>query len=50
MIEKAKAKDVNAATGAYVEIMVTCVRCHQYTREQGIGRLTPPRTGDGIGH
>ena len=49
-IEKAKAKNIDGATLAYVEMTVTCVRCHQYTREQGIGRLAPPAaTGDGIG-
>jgi hypothetical protein len=47
-IEKAKAKSVDGATLAYVEMTVTCVRCHQYTREQGLGRLTLPRD-DGIG-
>ena len=51
VIEKAKAKSVDGATLAYVEMTVTCVRCHQYAREQGIGRLGPPAgTGDGIGH
>ena len=50
VIEKAKAKSIDGATLAYVEMTVTCVRCHQYTREQGIGRLTPSAgIGDGIG-
>jgi hypothetical protein len=49
-IEKAKAKNIDGATLAYVEMTVTCVRCHQYTREQGIGRLAPPiGARDGIG-
>ena len=48
VIEKAKAKNIDGATLAYVEMTMTCVRCHQYTREEGIG-LTPPPGGDGIG-
>ena|SRR5215213_2640882 len=49
-VEKAKARNIDGATLAYVEMTVTCVRCHQYTREQGIGRLTAPAgIGDGIG-
>lgn len=49
-IEKAKAKSIDGATLAYVEMTVTCVRCHQYAREQGIGRLAPPAgIGEGIG-
>ena len=47
-IEKAKAKNIDGATLAYLDLTLTCVRCHQHTREQGIGRL-PPLTGDGIG-
>src|SRR5215207_11396899 len=50
VIEKAKAKNIDGATLAYVEMTVTCVRCHQHTREQGLGRLAPPAgTRDGIG-
>lgn len=50
LIEKAKAKNLDGATLAYTEMTVTCVRCHQYTREQGLGRLTPlAGTSDGIG-
>lgn len=48
MIAKAKAKNIDGATLAYVDMTISCVRCHQYTREQGIGWLVPP-TGDGIG-
>jgi hypothetical protein len=47
-IEKAKAKNVDGATLAYLDMTMTCVRCHQYTREQGIG-LAPPVGADGIG-
>ena len=48
VIEKAKAKNMDGATLAYVDMTLTCVRCHQHTREEGIGRLTVP-PGDGIG-
>lgn len=47
-IEKAKAKNIDGATLAYVDMTMTCVRCHQYTREQRIG-LKPPDRDDGIG-
>ena len=48
VIEKAKAKNIDGATLGYLDMTTTCVRCHQYTREEGIGlRLTAP--GDGIG-
>jgi cytochrome c556 len=50
-IEKAKAKNIDGVTLAYMEMTQTCVRCHQHTREERIGRLTPPtRRGDGIGN
>jgi len=49
-IEKAKAKNIDGATLAYLEMTQTCVRCHQHTREERIGRMTPPAgRGDGIG-
>jgi hypothetical protein len=47
-IEKAKAKNIDGATLAYLDMTMTCVRCHQHTREEGIG-LAPPPGGDGIG-
>src|SRR6188768_851299 len=42
IIEKAKARNIDGATLAYVDLTCTCVRCHQYTRERGLGGLTPP--------
>ena len=47
-IEKAKAKNIDGATLAYLDMTRTCVRCHQHTREEGIG-LAPPPGGAGIG-
>ena len=50
VIEKAKAKNIDGATLAYLDMTMTCVRCHQHTREEGIGRVAPPISGgDGIG-
>ena len=37
----AKAKNIDAAALAYVEVTLTCVKCHQYVREEKIG-LAPP--------
>jgi hypothetical protein len=48
IIEKAKAKNIDGATLAYLDLTMTCVRCHQHTREEGIG-LAPPLSADGIG-
>jgi hypothetical protein len=47
-IEKAKAKNIDGATVAYLDMTLSCVRCHQYTREERIG-FVPPIGGDGIG-
>jgi hypothetical protein len=48
IIEKAKAKNIDGATLAYLDLTMTCVRCHQHTREEGIGLAAPARD-DGIG-
>jgi hypothetical protein len=48
VIEKAKAKNIDGATLAYLDMTMTCVRCHQHTREEGIG-FAPRIQGDGIG-
>jgi hypothetical protein len=41
--DAAKKKNTDAAALAYVEITLTCVKCHQYVREQGVGgALLPP--------
>jgi hypothetical protein len=37
----AKNKNLDAAALAYVEVTLTCVKCHQYVREEKIG-LAPP--------
>ena len=48
VIEKAKAKNIDGATLAYLDMTMTCVRCHQHTREEGIG-LLPSIRDSGIG-
>jgi cytochrome c556 len=37
----AEKKNIDAAALAYVEMTLTCVRCHQYVREEVIG-MAPP--------
>jgi len=37
--EKAKQKNLDGATLAYVRMTVNCVKCHEYTRENRITRL-----------
>ena len=48
IIEKAKAKNIDGATLAYLDMTMTCVRCHQHTREEGIG-FAPRLQLDGFG-
>lgn len=50
LIEKAKEKNLEGATLAYVDMTITCVRCHQHTREQGLGLNWPlPKRSDAVG-
>jgi hypothetical protein len=42
MANDAKKKDINAATLAYVEMTMNCVRCHEHVREVRIGQGRPP--------
>ena len=42
----AKKKNVDAAALAYVDMTLTCVKCHQHARDVGWG---PPRTSPGTG-
>lgn len=41
IIQKAKAKNIDGATLAYVDMTVTCVRCHEHCREVRNTSLTP---------
>jgi hypothetical protein len=48
--KKAKEKNLEGATLGYVDMTLTCVRCHQHTRESGNALLpTPPRPATGVG-
>jgi hypothetical protein len=42
MEDAAKKKNTDAAARAYVEITLTCVKCHQYVREERVGAAPPP--------
>lgn len=46
--KKAKDKNLDGATLAYVDMTLTCVRCHQHTREERNARL--PVEGAGLGN
>lgn len=39
MKKAAKEKNVDAAALAYVDLTLTCVKCHKYVREEKIGAL-----------
>ena len=43
IIQKAKAKNVDGATLGFVDMTVTCVRCHQHCREVRDTGFTPMR-------
>jgi cytochrome c556 len=38
LIDKAKAKDLDGATLAYVEMTLNCVKCHKYVRDVQMAR------------
>jgi hypothetical protein len=42
MIQNAKAKNLDGATLAYVDLTLTCVKCHKHVREVRMGRLDGP--------
>jgi len=39
MIQNAKAKNLDGATLAYVDMTLTCVKCHKHVRQVRMGRL-----------
>ena len=39
LIKDAKDKNLDAAALTYVELTLTCVRCHKYVREERMTRL-----------
>jgi hypothetical protein len=48
--KKSKEKNLEGATLGYVDMTLTCVRCHQHTREAADARLpVPTRLDTGVG-
>ena len=43
VVKKAKAQNIDGATNGYMDLVRTCVRCHQYVREVRDARLDRPR-------
>lgn len=43
IIQKAKAKNIDGVAYAYLDLTMTCVRCHSYVREVRDARLPSPR-------
>ena len=42
LIKSARGENLDGSALAYVEMTLTCVKCHKYVREVRMGRLTPP--------
>lgn len=42
LLQKAKEKNIDGATLNYLDLTMTCVRCHQYVREVRDASLGPP--------
>jgi hypothetical protein len=42
MVKEAKAKNIDGVTLAYVDLTLTCVKCHKHVREVRMGRLDRP--------
>jgi hypothetical protein len=45
--QKSKEKNLDGATLGYVDMTLTCVRCHKYTREEGDALRPLPLPGTG---
>ncbi len=41
-------KNLDAATVAYIETTLTCVKCHQHVRSEGVGLLPPVLPQEGL--
>jgi hypothetical protein len=46
LAEAAKAKNIDGAALAYVDVTLTCVRCHKYVRDVRQTRLAPAANSD----
>jgi hypothetical protein len=42
MVKEAKAKNIDGVTLAYVDLTLTCVKCHKHVREVRMGRRDGP--------
>ncbi|HEY8503049.1 MAG TPA: hypothetical protein VIL46_00605 [Gemmataceae bacterium] len=42
LVKASRAKNTEAAALGYVQLTLTCVRCHKYVRDEGVSRLAPP--------
>jgi hypothetical protein len=45
LVEKAKQKNLDGAALSYVDLTLTCVKCHKYVRESRQSKLHPPGNG-----
>jgi hypothetical protein len=45
LAQKAKERNLDGATLAYVRLTLNCVKCHQYTRDNRLTRLDPELNG-----
>lgn len=45
LVKNAKAKNLDGAALAYVELTMSCVKCHKYVREVRMTRLEPREEG-----
>jgi cytochrome c556 len=49
LLEKAKDKNLDGVSLSYVEMTLSCVKCHKYVRKIGMGRLdSPSRTEESL--
>jgi hypothetical protein len=48
MIEKSEAKNLDGAALSYVEMTLSCVKCHKYVRDTRMTRLDKPVRWQGI--
>jgi hypothetical protein len=46
LVEKSRAKNIDGATLAYVDLTLTCVKCHKHVRETRMTRREPLDRGD----
>jgi hypothetical protein len=46
LVKNAKAKNLDGAALDYVDLTMTCVKCHKYVREERMTRLDPAPYGE----